>query len=177
MTELWRSINARLAMVNAFKRSKCREFDSRHGLRFGQLPMLKYILTFDGCTQQEIAQRMHVSPASVAVSAKRMEREGLITRCQSESNARCNRLSLTEKGRELTLDCSAQMQAIDRAAYEGFSGEELESLNDMLGRIAVNLSGRNLPDDIESIFAMVRLLEEHTCKQTQASENNENNVN
>ena len=77
-------------------------------IRRAQMPMLEYIAAHEGCTQADISKYLHVSPASVACSAKRMEAAGLIARAADESNLRCNRLSATAEG----LARLAQMRAV-----------------------------------------------------------------
>ena len=111
------------------------------GLYFGQLPIIEALRHNDGCTQKELADMLHVSPASVAVSAKRLEKNGLITRRTDENNARCNRLSVTEKGLTERARCREVFDMIDERALEGFAAEEMEMLDSFLSRMIVNLGG------------------------------------
>lgn len=116
------------------------------GLYFGQLPILETLRHNDCCTQKELADMLHVSPASVAVSAKRLEKNGLITRRTDENNARCNRLSVTEKGVMESERCRELFDMIDERALEDFSEKEMEMLDSFLSRIIVNLGGES--DDV-----------------------------
>ena len=60
------------------------------GLYFGQLPVLMYISNHEGCTQKEIADWMKVSPASIALSTKRLQKAGLIEKSVDKDNLRRN---------------------------------------------------------------------------------------
>lgn len=70
------------------------------GLWRGQMPILEYVLEHEGCSQASLAQELGLSAATVAVSTKRMERAGLITKTADGENLRCNKLCVTEEGRE-----------------------------------------------------------------------------
>ncbi len=105
----------------------------------GQLPFLDYLSRNDGCTQQQLAEDMHVSPASIAVSAKRLERSGWIRRVTDSSNLRCNRLTLTPEGKKVLEDTRKIFDQINSQMLTGFSEKEKASLHSMLDKILLNL--------------------------------------
>lgn len=111
------------------------------GVYYGQFPVIDSIRRHDGCTQKELADMLMVSAASIAVSAKRLEKSGIITRKTDECNARCNRLSITEKGIEISNKCRETFERIDEKSFDGFSDEELNEFISYLDRIIVNLGG------------------------------------
>ena len=69
---------------------------SELGLYFGQPGILEYILMNNGCTQKELAEHLHVSPASVATTLKRMEKSGFFVKGFSENYANFFKKSLTK---------------------------------------------------------------------------------
>ncbi len=104
----------------------CRHYAVRRALKdsgvyFGQPPIL------------------NVSPASVSVSLRRMQKSGLIEKAADETDLRCNRMNLTEKGREQHEYIHGCFEEIDRNLYAGFSDEELATLETMLTRLCENL--------------------------------------
>lgn len=107
-------------------------------IRRAQMPMLEYIAAHEGCTQADISKYLHVSPASVACSAKRMEAAGLIARAADESNLRCNRLSATVEGLARLTQMRAVFDALDARTFEGFSEAELATLSNLLERMIRN---------------------------------------
>lgn len=123
----------------------------------GQVPILDYIITNDGCTQAEAAAFLGVTPASVALSAKRMAAAGLIERSADEEDMRRNHLSATEKGKRAFEDFMAVFHEIDERMFEGFSDEELNLFNEMLMRMIENIAGGNAG---QSTCGLVRRLKE-----------------
>lgn len=108
-------------------------------LHFGQLPVLEYIMKHDGCTQVELAEEMMVSPASVALSTKRLEKAGLLVKKIDPSNLRCKHLFATDKGREMALKCHEAYQALAKQMFQSFDRQELEQMVSYLKRMARNL--------------------------------------
>ena len=51
-----------------------------HGLYFGQMPVLDFIAANPGCTQVQVADHLRVSPASIALSTKRLQKAGYLTK-------------------------------------------------------------------------------------------------
>ena len=68
------------------------------GVYFGQPPILDFLEKNGVCTQNELAKALEVSPASIAVSIKRMQKNGVVEKIADENDLRCNRISLTGKG-------------------------------------------------------------------------------
>ena len=128
----------------------------------GQLHLLEFINLNAGCTQAEVAEKLMVSPASVAVSTKRMEKTGLIEKRIMKDNLRCNRLYITEKGRKLSERCRKAFDEFDRVMFSGFSEDELEGLKICLDRLLDNINREyfSSSDDLDfySILALRKKL-------------------
>ena len=94
-----------------------------------------------GCipSQKQLAKDLNVSPAAIAVSLKKLESDGYITRDTDADDCRCNRIDLTEKGRGVVTKTCALFDCIDKAMVEGFDDAELEVLLQGLERIEQNL--------------------------------------
>ena len=101
------------------------------GLHHGQLPILEFIKSNPGCTQQEIAEMLDVSSASIAQSTKRLQRDGFIRKKTDEENLRKNRLTLTKRGIDTAENCRRAYNAVDNVIYGNFSEEELICLRTM----------------------------------------------
>ena len=93
-----RKLVCELISISAIHRYRITKSASSVGLYFGQPMILDYVLQHDACTQKELAEAMHISAASIAVSIKRIEKAGLITRTPDETDSRKNHLSVTQKG-------------------------------------------------------------------------------
>jgi DNA-binding MarR family transcriptional regulator len=129
----------RISVQNAIRDSK---------VFFGQPPILDYLVEHGQCTQAEIAAALGVSPASVAVSVKRMHKSGLIEKIGDENDLRCNKITITDFGRSELEKVHASFDKIDKAAYDGFSETELKEFEAYVERINKNLS-KDLPDNKE----------------------------
>lgn len=98
-------------------------------------------------SQTRIANDMKKSPAAVAVTLKKLESDGYVTRLTDKNDGRFHQVSITEKGQAL-LDCTRErFNRVEEAAFAGFSKEELENFYDMLGRVTQNM--KNLEQDIK----------------------------
>ena len=124
---------------------RCRITKSAHkvGLYFGQPMILEYVIEHDSCTQKEIAKAMHISPASAAVTLKRIEKSGLIVRVTDKNDSRKNHISVTEKGRNALEEFRKICDATDEEMFRGFSTEERETLHNLLLRLHKNLDSES----------------------------------
>ncbi len=112
---------------------------SSAGLHWGQPRILHVVSEMDGATQKEIAEKLGVSPASFAMSIKRMQRAELLEKVCDEKDLRVNLIRLTEKGRKLDSLCLQKMTETDKQMLDGFTQEEIEQLDRYLARIYQNL--------------------------------------
>lgn len=133
-------------------------------VHFGQPPILVCLLENGTCTQNELAKTLNVSPASVAVSLKRLQKNGLVEKVVDETDLRCNRISLTEKGRREIEHIHKCFDEIDDALFAGFSEAELSALCGYLDRLCKNLSADIPPDKLR-----LCLMKEELCKGGDAS--------
>jgi len=165
----------RLYKLNLLRRDFIQESTSDIALYFGQLPILEYVIKHDKCTQKEIADKLIVTPASIAISTKRMQKAGLLEKKVDENNLRCNRLSVTQKGHELSKQYRLKFDEMDKKMFVGFKEEELEQVNSYLSRLIMNISGETT-DEI-TIYSMAALEEklENKIKLLQKKEEEESN--
>ena len=96
-------------------------------------------------SQRDVARTLRVSPATVAVSLKTLERDGYVKRAADERDQRRNRVSLTDKGRKAVELCAESFQAVDDRMLSGFSPEERAQLTGFFTRMIDNLGGVEEP--------------------------------
>lgn len=120
------------------KKALERSLDS-FGLHRAQHRLLM-TLACDRCLSQvELAKNLEVSPATIAVTLKSLEKAGLISRRAHQEDNRVNSVELTDAGRKIVEESREVFQALDERMYRGFSEEEKEQLCDFLGRIYENM--------------------------------------
>lgn len=110
------------------------------GLYMGQPRILITIKELEGASQKEIADQLHVTPASLAMSLKRLQKAGFLDRHTDSKDTRINKIYLTAKGLEVIEACRSQMVWIDQEMMTGFSDQEKDQLADYLNRIHINLT-------------------------------------
>lgn len=117
----------------------------RLGLKEVGQPVLLFVLSDakscgQRCTQRELGQIMNLSPSTVTISIKSLERRGLVTRQTDENDKRCNFVDITPAGEEAAGKCRQAFDRIDRAMYSGFSPEERRQAAGLFDRISANLT-------------------------------------
>lgn len=121
--------------IHLLRRIAIKRFTSSSPLHFGQIAIMKTIEANENSTQISIAEQLNVTPSSVAVSTKRLEKAGLLTKTVDTGNLRCKRLALTDKGREVISQHISLFEEYDNLIFKSFSEEEKAQLMSFLKRI------------------------------------------
>ncbi len=109
------------------------------GMFNGHPHMLFHIRHTPGITQKELAAHLDVSPASVAISIRRLESAGLICRRRDEKDGRVMHLYLTDAGAEVDATCAKGKDFMIHTAYRGLTQEEQDTLHRVLQKMIDNL--------------------------------------
>ncbi len=107
-------------------------------------PMILFILDHHGdhgeiASQRDLAQALQVSPATIAVSLKSLERLGYVEKRVDANDARRKRVIITEKGKEAVQQCFAIFDEIDRKMTSGLTEQEREDLDRLHRKMLDNL--------------------------------------
>ena len=140
----YREMVQKLISTSLIHRYHITKSAQKAGLYYGQPMILDYIKDNNLCTQKELADSLHISPASVATSIKRLEKSGFVKRTTDKEDIRKNRLSLTEDGLKILTDFRSICDETDKEMFNGFSEEECELLCNFLQRLYNNLDTENL---------------------------------
>ena len=131
-----RSLVHEIITLNVTHRYRVGKAASSLGLYFGQPSILEFILQNNNCTQKELAEHLHISPASVATTLKRMEKSGFIERIEDKSDTRKKRLTVTEKGENVLLLYNGKTTT-NRNAFTLAYGQIRLIDNDVTGKLSV----------------------------------------
>ena len=101
----------------------------------------------DTPSQKELAEIMGISPAAVTTTLKRLEKEEYITRSATDEDNRRNEIRVTEKGLAKITENREIFEVLDRAMFEGFSEEEMDTLISFMKRIDNNMDAAGAPTD------------------------------
>ena len=109
------------------------------GLHKGQGFILFHLWHHDGIAQNAIAKALHVSPATVTNTLKRMERDGWITRERDPEDQRIVRVRLTEKARALREEARNVFRKLDREMTSVLTKDERRILQELLVKLHEHL--------------------------------------
>lgn len=90
-------------------------------------------------SQKELAKRLRVSPATVTVSLKSMERDGYVKKLSNSEDLRCKPIAITEKGIYAAKLIDQVFETLDHGMYLGFSPQEREQISELYRRMIDNL--------------------------------------
>ena len=99
----WRELTENWMDVNHLHRTILERKLNQNGLYRSQHQLLMYISDHPNQSQKEIARLNRISPATAAVTLKKLEKGGYIHRVADERDNRCNQICLTEK-RKLVVE-------------------------------------------------------------------------
>ena len=108
------------------------------GLYRSQHRLLMILGKHPDCSQTAIAEKMDISPSAVAVTLKKLEKGGYISRQCHQQDNRVNEVVVTKKGEQAICESILCFQEIEAAVLEGFSEEEKARLCDFLQRMIRN---------------------------------------
>lgn len=90
-------------------------------------------------SQREIADKLQITPAAVAMTLKKMESNGYIARETDKYDSRINRIVLLPKGEEAVRLSEKVFVAIDEAMFQGITETELKAFTVTMEKINNNL--------------------------------------
>jgi DNA-binding MarR family transcriptional regulator len=112
------------------------------GLHRGQPPVLRALWEQEGLTHTGLAERLHVTPATITRMLQRMERAGFVMRRPDAGDQRISRVYLTEAGQAIQAALQQVICAMEAETFAGFAPEERTTLRHYLLRIRENLQAR-----------------------------------
>lgn len=90
-------------------------------------------------SQKELAKKLRVSPATVTVSLKSMERDGYVEKRFNAEDLRCKPIAITEKGMRAAKLIDQVFETLDHGMYRGFTPEEADCISVFYKRMIDNL--------------------------------------
>lgn len=114
------------------------ELQSAHGVAIGDYDVLAQLTIAPGGRRRmcDLADAVLLSPSGLSRRVERLERSGLVARERSKTDARSVEAALTPQGAELFEELSrTHLAGVRRRFVDVFSAEELQSLEQLLGRL------------------------------------------
>lgn len=116
-------------LINHMARLFAKELQTRiapFGIVVGQFPILLELWQKDGVSQKKLLESIDVEQATLANTLNRMERDGLIKRTKSPTDARVQLIWLTEKAAALKESAYEAAYQVNTKALQDLSAQERE---------------------------------------------------
>jgi len=111
----------------------------KYGLYPGQPQLLFQIRRMHTPTQNQLAETMGLSRASIGVSLRRLEASGFVKRVRDRKDSRCIRIHLTQKGEEYIRWCEIDFEMLFTTMLESFRSDEREEVLGIIQRMERSL--------------------------------------
>ncbi len=122
--------------TNRLHRSMVEEKLSDLEVHSSQHHMLAIIAENKSICQKDIAQKLDISSAAVAVTLNKLEGAGYISRSQSFDDARKNHITITDSGVALLKKTKQIFDAMDAEMFEDVTDEEIEQMTAILSKLS-----------------------------------------
>jgi DNA-binding MarR family transcriptional regulator len=97
-----------------------------HGGLPGTYPIIAWLMQVPEATQAELSRLIGIEQPTLAVTLRRMERDGLIRRTPDPNHGRRTHIRLTPKGRKLSEIIAAAAVEVERLATAGLTPAEVD---------------------------------------------------
>ena len=91
-------------------------------------------------TQKELAERLRISAAAVAVTLEKLENEGYVEKLPLNDDRRANSVNVTKKGAAALASTDEIFKTVDDATFRGLSDDDVMRLISYLDVICDNLA-------------------------------------
>jgi MarR family transcriptional regulator for hemolysin len=125
-----------------------RAFDDALSAAGGSLPVWLILVSLKSGqpgTQRELAEAVGIEAPTLTHHLRRLERDGLVSRSRDPDNLRVQRVELTEAGDAMFFQLLGAVHAFDRRLRNGVSQEQVAVLEELLGRLHLNIEGSEVP--------------------------------
>jgi MarR family transcriptional regulator for hemolysin len=125
-----------------------RAFDEALDAAGGTLPIWLILLNLKvnrPANQRELAEAVGVREATLTHHLNAMDTRGLITRVRDPANRRIHVVEMTEAGEAAFLRLRGAALEFNAKLCAGMTGEDLDALRGLLGRLAANVGDGSSP--------------------------------
>lgn len=143
MKEDFKLFTVLIASINRNIRRVKTEIMAKHSLKCPHVSSIYYLYVEEKLTLKELCEKCNEDKGAISRSVKSLEEEGLVNTNFINKKYK-NKLSLTEKGKEIGKDIAEKIDIVIEKAIEGLSIEDKQVIYRGLGIIRKNLQKVNL---------------------------------
>ena len=143
MKEDFKLFTVLIASINRNIRRVKTEIMAKHSLKCPHVSSIYYLYVEEKLTLKELCEKCNEDKGAISRSVKSLEEEGLVYTNFINKKYK-NKLSLTEKGKEIGKDIAEKIDIVIEKAIEGLSIEDKHAIYRGLGIIRKNLQKVNI---------------------------------
>jgi DNA-binding MarR family transcriptional regulator len=113
---------------------------ARHGVLPGVYPVIAWLMQLPDSTQAELSRLVGIEQPTMAITLRRMERDGLIERKPDPDHGRRNHVTLSAKGRKLSQVMRNAAYEVEKLASDGLTAAEVDQFFRLAGIMIQNLN-------------------------------------
>jgi len=113
---------------------------AQHGILPGVYPVIAWLMQLPESTQAELSRLVGIEQPTMAITLRRMERDGLIQRKPDPDHGRRSHVTLSAKGRKLSQVMRTAAHEVEKLATDGLSAAEVDQFFRLAGIMIQNLN-------------------------------------
>nr|WP_308742401.1 MarR family transcriptional regulator [uncultured Anaerocolumna sp.] len=113
-------------------------------IKNGQYDFFLVISLWEGLSQKELSEHLHISKSTTAKAVKNLTEKGYVRRQKDERDGRIEHLYLTKKGREKSPFVQSIFQKIIDVSTKGLSQTEITQLLTLMQKVLDNIISENM---------------------------------
>ena len=122
----YRGITAKMMTILRDHKSAIDQYVDETRLHKSQHRLLMSLAALgDPVSQKKLADYLNITPAAVAVTLKKLEKNGLVTKTISNEDNRFNNVTITDKGKKIVKESQKVFQNTDDVMFKDFTEEEI----------------------------------------------------
>lgn len=125
--------------LNRLIRRHTKRKETAEEFSFGQNRLLRLLAKHEGYSQKELAEMMHIRPASLSELLKKLSQKGYLIRKQNTTDRRITNYFLSDKGREYIYSIQAERKHIGEDLFATLSISEKEQFHHILNKLVIRL--------------------------------------
>lgn len=129
-----------LAQISRLHFTRAHKLLENLGLYRGQPPVLRILWEQEGLTHTELADRLHITPATMTKMLQRMKKAGFLISKPDPVDRRVSRVYLTQAGRIVQDRVFQVWKTMEEDEFSNFSEDELVLIRKYLTRIRDNIA-------------------------------------
>tara|TARA_R110002096_G_scaffold23031_3_gene73551 strand:+ start:16195 stop:16644 length:450 start_codon:yes stop_codon:yes gene_type:complete len=122
-------------LSNTLSTTVARAYDKRFKVSIPEWRVIAVLGRFPGLSAVEVAERTLMDKVAVSRAVTKLIKNGRIDRQFADADRRRSILNLSEEGRQLHDEIAQLALQFERDLVEGFSEEEMQSLNSIMERL------------------------------------------